>query len=343
MQSKVSGIIQIAAVYVGTVVGAGFATGREIVEFFTKYGFYGLLGICVAGLIFIYFGTKVMLVSVRINARSYQDFNAYLFGDRWALYINGLFFIMLFCVNAVMLSGAGSLFEEQLGMPKTVGIGIAALLALLVLHRGTTGLFAINVLIVPAMILFSFIIFFHGLGRPGFTEELFAVPEGVAIWRAFISPVLYSAFNLALSQAVLVPIAYEVKDAEIIKKGGILGGACLTAILLTSHLSLISLPDVLAFDIPTAELMKGLSKPFYLIFVSVIFGEIFTSLVGNTYGIERQLHRYIPLSSTVLVFCLLAGAYFISLIPYRTLLSALYPLFGYIGVVFLFLLVKVRR
>ena len=250
---------------------------------------------------------------------------------------------MLFCVNAVMLSGAGSLFEEQLGMPKTVGIGIAALLALLVLHRGTTGLFAINVLIVPAMILFSFIIFFHGLGRPGFTEELFAVPEGIAAWRAFVSPVLYSAFNLALSQAVLVPIAYEVKDPEIIKKGGILGGACLTAILLTSHLSLISLPDVLAFDIPTAELMKGLSKPFYLIFVSVIFGEIFTSLVGNTYGIERQLHRYIPLSSTVLVFFLLAGAYFISLIPYRTLLSALYPLFGYIGVVFLFLLVKVRR
>ena len=122
MQSKVSGIIQIAAVYVGTVVGAGFATGREIVEFFTKYGFYGLLGICVAGLLFIYFGTKVMLVAVRINARSYQDFNAYLFGNRWALYINGLFFIMLFCVNAVMLSGAGSLFEEQLGMPKTVGI-----------------------------------------------------------------------------------------------------------------------------------------------------------------------------------------------------------------------------
>jgi len=29
--------IQIAAVYVGTVVGAGFATGREIVDFYTYF------------------------------------------------------------------------------------------------------------------------------------------------------------------------------------------------------------------------------------------------------------------------------------------------------------------
>ena len=35
MQSRISGSIQIAAVYVGTIVGAGFATGREIVEFFS--------------------------------------------------------------------------------------------------------------------------------------------------------------------------------------------------------------------------------------------------------------------------------------------------------------------
>lgn len=29
---------QLAFVYVGTVVGAGFATGKEIVEFFVRFG-----------------------------------------------------------------------------------------------------------------------------------------------------------------------------------------------------------------------------------------------------------------------------------------------------------------
>ena len=48
---------KVAATYIGTVVGAGFATGREIVEFFTVNGFYGTIGICISGF-FIWLGTK---------------------------------------------------------------------------------------------------------------------------------------------------------------------------------------------------------------------------------------------------------------------------------------------
>lgn len=61
MRARWTGAFQIAAVYVGTVVGAGFATGREIAEFFTKYGFLGFLGILIAGYIFIYTGSKMMI------------------------------------------------------------------------------------------------------------------------------------------------------------------------------------------------------------------------------------------------------------------------------------------
>ncbi len=43
---------KVAATYIGTVVGAGFATGREIVEFFTVNGLYGTIGICVSGFFF---------------------------------------------------------------------------------------------------------------------------------------------------------------------------------------------------------------------------------------------------------------------------------------------------
>lgn len=48
VQSKGSAS-QLAFVYVGTVVGAGFATGREIVEFFLKFGWFGLFGIIISG------------------------------------------------------------------------------------------------------------------------------------------------------------------------------------------------------------------------------------------------------------------------------------------------------
>lgn len=60
---------QLAFVYVGTVVGAGFATGREIVEFFLKFGWIGLLGIVLSGLMFTYLGAKIMIISKRIHAK----------------------------------------------------------------------------------------------------------------------------------------------------------------------------------------------------------------------------------------------------------------------------------
>ncbi|MGM9923262.1 MAG: hypothetical protein ACI35R_03290 [Bacillus sp. (in: firmicutes)] len=343
MRYRLSGAWQIAAVYVGTVVGAGFATGREIVEFFTQYGFWGLLGILVAGYLFIALGTKTMLLAVKIGAGTYEEVNEYLFGKRWSPFINILFFIMLFGVTAVMLSGAGAVFEEQAGIPKMLGVAITAIVALWVLHNGIKGLFIVNMLVVPSMILFSLLLFTQVIGDPLYMEHLFRTPHEMNGLKGIISPFLYSAFNLALAQAVLVPVAHEIKEPSIIRSGGVLGGICLTLILLTSHLSLITLPNIAIYDIPSAELMKNVARPLYWIFIFVIYGEIFTSLVGNVFGLEKQLKRYASLPSMLIFIVILLAAYTVSLIQYRTLLSVLYPLFGYISLLFLWLLYRASR
>jgi len=338
MVSRISGILQIAAVYVGTIVGAGFATGREIVEFFTQYGFYGFIGIIVTGYLFIFLGTKIMLLALSIEAQTYQELNSYLFGKRWGLFINFLFFIMLFGVTAVMLSGAGAVFEEQLGIPKNVGILFTISIAILILHKGVQGLVGVNVVVVPMMIVFSLVLFTDRIQTSSNHFDLFYIPENISYWSVLVSPFLYSAFNLGLAQAVLIPLAYEVKDASVIKRGGVVGGICLTVILLTSHISLLSLPNVMAYDIPSAEMMKSMAKPFYWIFILVIYGEIFTSLVGNVFGLERQLQKYLKWKSLIIFAAIFFVSYFISIIQYRTLLSFLYPLFGYVCLLFLLLL-----
>lgn len=113
---------QLAFVYVGTVVGAGFATGKEIVEFFVRFGWIGLIGILISGVIFTGLGAKMMLISKRIEAESYQDMNRFLFGVAASRYINIVMFFILLGVTSVMISGAGAIFEEQLGISKEYGI-----------------------------------------------------------------------------------------------------------------------------------------------------------------------------------------------------------------------------
>jgi len=329
--------IQIAAVYVGTVVGAGFATGREIVEFFSRFGLIGLIGMLMSGYILIFLGSKLMVISARINAESYEEFNEYLFGRSIGKVINVFVLFMLIGVCGVMLAGAGAVFEEQLGLSKVSGVLITIVLSIIVMIVGIKGLFAVNTFVVPLMIMFSFILMILSLRLPNFMDQLLYIPNVTDGWKAVISPFSYTAFNLGLAQAVLVPVAAEVKDEQTIRNGGILGGAALTVILISSHFTLIMLPNFASYEIPMAIIMKNLAAGLYWIFVLVIYGEIFTSVIGNVFGLEKQIKKYISLPKMVTVSGIFAISYLLSLFEYSGLLSYLYPIFGYVSIIFIIL------
>src|SRR3954469_12918705 len=179
---------QIAAVYVGTVVGAGFATGREIVEFFSRFGFVGLIGMLMSGYILIFLGSKLMVISARINAKSYEEFNEYLFGEKIGKVVNLLLMLMLIGVCAVMLAGAGAVFEEQLGLSKASGVIITIALSIIVMLVGIKALFAVNMFVVPLMITFSFILMVLSLRLPHFIDQLLYIPYVKDGWTAVIAP-----------------------------------------------------------------------------------------------------------------------------------------------------------
>jgi len=333
-----SAAFQIAAVYVGTVVGAGFATGREIVEFFSRFGFIGFISILMSGYILIFIGAKLMRIAALIQAKSYQELNLYLFGKFFGSAINVLMLIMLLGVCAVMLSGAGAVFEEQLGLSRYTGIFLTMALSILVMILGTKGIFAVNTFVVPMMIAFSFLLMFLSMQLPAFPEQMLFIPFAEDGWKSVVAPFSYAAMNLSLAQAVLVPIASEVKDDRTVKWGGILGGIALTVILISSHITLVMLPNLESYDIPMAVIMKTIASSFFWIYVFIIYGEIFTSVIGNVFGIERQVRQYIKVPSILTVSVIFVICFFISLINYGTLLSYLYPIFGYISIIFIVLL-----
>lgn len=338
MKIKWGAACQLAAVYVGTVVGAGFATGKEIVEFFSRFGFIGLIGIFVSGYIFTALGSKLMRLAARLKAKSYQELNSFLFGPLLGRAINILMLFMLLGVSAVMLSGAGAVFHEQLGLSRSLGVMLTIALSFIVMIVGTKGLFAVNTFVVPMMICFSFMLFVITIQQPNFLEQLLFIPPAEDGWKSVVNPFSYTAFNLGLAQAVLVPVAAEIEDEDTVKWGGIIGGIVLTVILLASHSTLIMLPNFDLYEIPMAAIMKNLAYGFYWIYVLIIYGEIFTSVIGNVYGLEKQLNHYVKLPSMIWVSIIFAISYIGSFVNYGTLLSYLYPVFGYVTIIFIVLL-----
>lgn len=325
---------RVAATYIGTIVGAGFATGREIVEFFTVHGTYGTIGILLSGLLFITIGTKMMMLASKIRSYSAQEFNIYLFGNIAGNIINTLLLFVLLSVTSVMLAGAGAVFEEQLRLPRQFGILITIIACVVILSRGLQGVFEINALVVPIMMVFIIGLYCTTLSDT-WQIVLQAVPDENWNMKWVTSPITYVAMNLFLAQSVLVPLAYEVNDEIVMKWGGILGGLGLFIILLCSQLAILSVDQFNEFSIPMAEVVRKFNSVFHFFFVLIIFGEVFTTLIGNIFGMTKQLQSITGLRSSSFIYIILLVAYLISFINYGQLLHILYPLIGWVSIVLL--------
>ncbi len=337
-----SSIFLLAATYIGTVVGAGFATGKEIIVFFSIYGNSGTIGIVICGFLFIVVGTKMMIISSRIQAYSYKELNNYLFGNRIGKMVNFFIFLVVISITSVILSGAGAVFHEQLGLPYQLGIMLTLLLCYLVVLKGLKGIFAINAYLVPMLIMFTIFIAFSIFGQ--YPHEFFnkIIPDQLSKDLSWlISPFTYTAFNLMTAQVVLVPLGNEIRDERIIKWGGFWGGFGLLSLLLMSHFSMSVFPWTFTYEIPMAEVVRYFGTFIHIFFLFIIYGEIFNTVAGNVFGIARQLKATFNLKYRQTVLIILFIIFLISQIGYGNLLTVLYPMFGYIGLLFLiFLLLK---
>ena len=334
--NKYSTIFLLAATYIGTIVGAGFATGKEIIVFFSVYGNYGTIGIAICGCLFIIVGNKMMIISSRIQAYSYKELNNYLFGQKIGRVVNLFVFIVSISITSVILSGAGALFHEQLGLSYQFGILLTLILCYIVVLKGIKGILAINAYLVPMLIMFTVFIAVSILSEypNAFLGKI--IPDQLTNNMSWlISPFSYTAFNLMGAQVILVPLGNEIRDEHIIKWGGFWGGFGLMFLLFMSHFSMSVFPETFKYEIPMAEVVKYFGTLIHYFFLFVVYGEVFNTVVGNVFGITRQLSATFNLQYRHAVLIILFVIFIVGQAGYGNLLTILYPLFGYIGLIFL--------
>lgn len=325
--------VQIAFTYVGTIVGAGFATGQEILQFFTKYGAAATVTIIIAGLLFIWLGTKMMLLARSIRAVSYEDLNKYLFGPKAGEWFSLFTLVMLFGITTVMLAGGGSVFNEHFHLSYQTGLLLTLMLAYWIITKGLQAIITVNSVVVPLMIVFCLLVVLSAAGSPnaGNWLTLDSDRSALQIWTA---PLLYASYNLATAQAVLVPLGASAADRKSIVRGGILGGILITSMLLAGHFALASqMPGITQFEIPMGHLIASLGSAVQLLFVGVIFGEIFTTYIANVYGLTLQIRERTGWTEKPIIAVILIGTYLIGQIGFSKLLSTLYPLFGLLSLI----------
>ncbi len=323
---------RIAMAYVGTVVGAGFATGQEILQFFTRYGYPSFWAILISVILFIVVGRKIMFYGRILNAHSYGSVADYIFGKA-APFVNlylGLTFVL---ICGAMFAGAGALFQEQWGIPYLIGASVTALLTLLVTLFGVRGILTINSIIVPCLIAFSLFVFMFVFNR-GFKPIANYQDSPGNVFTLIRTGVTYASFNLVLSIGVLAPMGGDVSDKRALTLGSFLGAGVLGMLLaIGNYILLCSIPQAFHREIPQMVIVSQMGSFFISVYIVVIWAEIFTTAVGNLFAIHTIMQEKNRVASSLPAVVAVIIGLILCLLGFSNIVSWFYPILGMIGFV----------
>ncbi len=323
--------LQIGAVYIGTVVGAGFASGQEIMQFFTCFGRIGMLTLILSGALFYIIAAAVMKAAIRYNTYNYKDLIYHIAGKKVGFVFDILVTAFLLIITSIMFAGSGALFQESLGLPRAWGIALMALLTLVVILQALTGVLKVNSIIVP--MLFSVIVVV--LAATIMNSDMGSISSKLSenYRGGFIKPLFfflfYCCYNTFLSSGVLTAIPERIKTPSVLKMGVLFGamGLMLLSLMLNISLTLKS-PQVFEYSIPMSYITSGFGKIIKNTMTICIWCEIFSTAVSNAFSIAKRLsgnrHMSYMLTCFITVLCCLP----LSFLEFKGLISFFYPVFG---------------
>jgi uncharacterized membrane protein YkvI len=239
---------------------------------------------------------------------------------------------------AVMLAGGGAVFSEHLGMPGVLGTLLVAMTTVFVISRGLYGVISANAFLVPlkvAVIVFVCVLALALSGRPPAGGETAVNGGGLRVNWAW-SAILYVSYNMVVPVAVLSSLGRSVSLKSGVT-GGVAGGLVLglAAGLITSS-GLAFYPQITSYEIPLLFIAASQNPALKTFFGMLIWLAILTTAIADTHGFASRLaggygNRY---RSAGICTVLLVLPF--STLKFSLLVSVLYPVFGYAGLLLLF-------
>lgn len=330
-------IILISGAVVSYLLGAGTATGQEILQFFVAFGYYGIGGVLIAAVLHTWFGAYVMDVGYRLEVDSVHDVFKYFCGKYIGTFLTWFAQLFIIVVLIVMISGAGSTFNEYYGMNITLGKFIMASLVLATALLGLRGLVNILGVAGPIIIVLAVIVGAMNFNVEGFMEagklvESLNITKGTSTW--WQSGVVYSSFVLLIAVPFLAKIGQTEKKRMHILLGGGLGGMLMLVVAGVLYLGIFSNVEVTATkDIPALFLAEQISSAFGFIYSIILLIAIYTTAAGMLWIGSDFLSRGNVKYQKIIAVILTIIGFFGGLFPFAEIINTVYPIVGYMGIV----------
>ena len=338
----ISDILKVLFVIIGTFIGAGFASGKEIYLFFFSYGTNGIIGIIISIIIIGIVVYKTLNIVKENNINTYKEFLDTIIGKKSEklkkitnFIINSFILVTFF----IMIAGFGAYFEQQLGVNSIIGSSILVILCFFIFMTSTRGIVKANGIVVPLLIIFIIYVGIKIFGLIDFSNiDNYTIKNNSL--NFIIESILYSSYNSILLIPVLITLKDYLENKKIIKYISILTVIIILILTLTIYMLLLKVDvNIENLEMPAVYTVSKISNILSTMYGFVILSSIFTTSIslGGSFlqNIASNKKSYTQIAIIMCITSLL-----ISKIGFSNLVNILYPIFGYLGLIQIYKIVK---
>jgi len=273
------------------VIGGGYATGRELAEFFLPSGAWGgLAAILLAMGVFSLVCIATFLFAQAMRTWDYQSFFRALLGPGWVLF-EFVYILFVILILAVYGAAAGEMARAVFEVPALAGtVALMAGIALFVTfgNRSVERLFAyVSYLLYGVYALFVVIAFARFGDR---IAAAFAAPATAATDGWAIGGVTYASYNLIGAIVILPVIRHLVRPRDAVIAGAIAGPLAMLPGLLFFIAMAGFLPDISGAALPSDYILQRMGLPvFHLLFQLMIFSALLESGASSVHAVNERI------------------------------------------------------
>lgn len=271
------------------VIGGGYATGRELAEFFLPAGPWGGLAAMLLAMAIWSLVCAVTFAFARaMHAYDYRAFFQKLLGPAWVLFeLAYVLFVVL--ILSVFGAAAGAIGAATLGLPSLIGtLALAAAISLFV----TFGNASVERLFkYVSFLLYGVYAIFVVLALTGFGDRIaanFALPAASDGWA--LGGLTYASYNIVGAVVILPVMRHMTSQRDAVMSGLIAGPLAMLPAILFFTCMIAFYPGIADQTLPSDFLLQQMQLPlFHLLFQLMIFAALLESGTGSVHAINERI------------------------------------------------------
>lgn len=273
------------------VIGGGYATGRELVEFFLPSGPWGgVVAMLLATVIWSAVCVATFLFAFQTGARDYRTFFQKLLGTPGMVVFELSYVLFIVLILAVFGAAAGAIGEVLFGWPKLLGsmclvAGIATF--------ATFGNESVEQLFKwVSFLLYGVYALFVILALTSFgslVSEKFALTVPMTGWA--LGGITYAGYNIIGAVVILPVMRHMTGRRDAVIAGTVAGPLAMIPALLFFICMVAYYPEVANETLPSDFLLQKLNLPvFHFLFQLMIFSALLESGTGAVHAINERVN-----------------------------------------------------